>query len=132
MRTVGSFFRFEEGQKPDEDSSIAYADFTMEGQKFAAMDGGHMHDFTFNEAVSFVVNCDTQKEIDNYWNKLSEGGDKKAQQCGWLKDKFGVSWQIVPKNLGELLNSKEPGKSQRVMQKLLQMKKLDIDTLKNA
>ena len=128
----GSFFRFEEGQKPDKDSSIAYADFTLEGQKFAAMDGGRMHEFSFNEAISFVVNCDNQKELDHFWNNLSKGGDPKAQMCGWLKDKYGVSWQIVPKDLGNLLSSKEPGKSQRVMQKVLQMKKLNIAELENA
>lgn len=130
--TVGNIFKYGPDKKPNDENAVMYGDFIIEENKFAAMDGAGEHNFTFNEAVSFVVNCDTQEEIDNYWNKLSEGGDKKAQQCGWLKDKFGVSWQIVPKNLGELLNSKEPGKSQRVMQKLLQMKKLDIDTLKNA
>lgn len=126
----GSFFRYENGQKPDEDSSVAYADFTLEGQKFAAMDGGHMHDFSFNEAVSFVVNCNDQEELDYYWNKLS--ADPKAEMCGWLKDKYGVSWQIVPSKLGELLSSKEPGKPQRVMQKVLQMKKLNVAELENA
>jgi predicted 3-demethylubiquinone-9 3-methyltransferase (glyoxalase superfamily) len=126
----GSFFRYEDGQKPDEDSSVAYADFTLEGQKFAAMDGGHMHDFSFNEAVSFVVNCDDQKELDYYWNKLS--AVPQAEMCGWLKDKYGLSWQIVPAKLFDLLSSKEPGKSQRVMQKVLQMKKLDIAELENA
>lgn len=126
----GNFFRYEDGQKPDEDSSVAYADFTLEGQKFAAMDGGQMHDFSFNEAVSFVVNCNDQKELDYYWNKLS--AFPKSEMCGWCKDKYGVSWQIVPAKLGELLSSKEPGKSQRVMQKVLGMKKLDIKTLENA
>jgi predicted 3-demethylubiquinone-9 3-methyltransferase (glyoxalase superfamily) len=128
----GSFFRFEEGQKPDKESSVAYADFTLEGQKFAAMDGGRMHDFSFNEAISFVVNCEDQNELDHFWDKLSDGGDPKAQMCGWLKDRYGLSWQIVPTALGDLLSSKEPGKSQRVMQKVLQMKKLDIETLKKA
>jgi predicted 3-demethylubiquinone-9 3-methyltransferase (glyoxalase superfamily) len=128
----GGFFRYEDGQKPDEESSVAYADFTLEGQKFAAMDGGHMHDFSFNEAISFVINCADQKELDHFWDNLSAGGDPKAQMCGWLKDKYGLSWQIVPTVLGELLSSKEPGKSQRVMQKVLQMKKLDIETLKNS
>jgi predicted 3-demethylubiquinone-9 3-methyltransferase (glyoxalase superfamily) len=126
----GNFFKFEDGQKPDEDSSIAYADFTLEGQKFAAMDGGHMHDFSFNEAVSFVVNCDDQKELDYYWEKLS--AVPQSEVCGWCKDKYSVSWQIVPANLGELLSSKEEGKSQRVMQKVLQMKKLNIAELENA
>ena len=89
-----------------------------------------MHDFSFNEAISFVVNCDNQKELDHFWNKLS--AVPQAEMCGWLKDKYGLSWQIVPTALGELLSSKESGKSQRVMQAVLQMKKLDIETLKNA
>ncbi|MFZ0455046.1 MAG: VOC family protein [Ignavibacteriaceae bacterium] len=127
-----SFSRYENGRKPDEESSVAYADFILEGQKFAAMDGGHMHDFSFNEAISFVVNCDNQKELDHFWDKLSSGGDPKAQMCGWLKDKYGLSWQVVPTALGELLSSKEEGKSQRVMQKVLQMKKLDIAELERA
>ncbi len=126
----GSFFRFEAGQAPDEDSKIAYADFTLEGQKFSAMDGGYMHDFSFNEAVSFVVNCEDQKELDYYWEKLS--AVPQAEMCGWCKDKYGVWWQIVPANLAELLSSKEEGKSQRVMQKVLQMKKLDIEVLRKA
>ncbi len=127
-----SFSRYENGRKPDEESSVAYADFILEGQKFAAMDGGHMHDFSFNEAISFVVNCDNQKELDHFWDNLSSGGDPKAQMCGWLKDKYGLSWQVVPTALGELLSSKEEGKSQRVMQKVLQMKKLDIAELERA
>ncbi len=127
---TGTFFRFEEGQKPDKNSSIAYADFTLEGQKFAAMDGGHMHDFVFNEAISFVSNCDNQKELDYYWNKLS--AVPEAEMCGWLKDKYGISWQIVPTVLGKLLSSKENGKSQRVMKKVLQMKKLEIAELEEA
>jgi len=126
----GNFFRFEDGQAPDNDSKIAYADFTLAGQKFAAMDGGQMHDFFFNEAVSFVVNCEDQNELDHYWNKLS--AVPQAEMCGWLKDKYGVSWQIVPAKLGELLSSKEPGKSQRVMQAMLQMKKIIIADLEKA
>jgi predicted 3-demethylubiquinone-9 3-methyltransferase (glyoxalase superfamily) len=126
----GSFFRYEHGQAPDEDSKVAYADFTLEGQKFAAMDGGHMHDFSFNEAISFVVNCVDQKEIDFYWDRLTEGGFEGAQQCGWLQDKFGVSWQIVPNVLGELLS--DPAKSGSVMRAMLQMKKLDIKMLQDA
>ena len=109
-----------------------FADFKLDGQIFAAMDSEREHNFNFNEVISFVVNCDNQKELDHFWNKLSEGGDPKAQVCGWLKDKYGLSWQIVPKDLGNLLSSKEPGKSQRVMQKVLQMKKLDIAELENA
>ena len=96
------------------------------------MDSARKHNFNFNEAVSFVVNCKDQQELDHFWNKLSEGGDPKAQMCGWLKDKYGLSWQIGPTILGELLSSKENGKSQRVMQQVLQMKKLDIETLMKA
>ena len=86
----------------------------------------------FNEAISFQVCCETQKEIDYYWEKLSEGGDKQAQQCGWLKDKYGVSWQIVPIVLGKMLQDKDTKKSDRVMKALLQMRKLDIMALMRA
>jgi predicted 3-demethylubiquinone-9 3-methyltransferase (glyoxalase superfamily) len=95
-----------------------------------ALNGGPH--FKFSEAVSFVVNCTTQEEVDHFWEELSAGGDDKAQQCGWLKDKYGLSWQIVPTVLGEMLQDKDPKKSERVMQALLQMKKLDIATLKKA
>ena len=125
-------YRYTADQKPEKEGTIMFADFKLDGQIFAAMDSAREHKFSFNEAVSFVVNCENQKELDHFWDKLSEGGDPKAQMCGWLKDKYGLSWQIVPTVLGELLSSKESGKSQRVMQKVLQMKKLDIDTLKEA
>jgi predicted 3-demethylubiquinone-9 3-methyltransferase (glyoxalase superfamily) len=92
------------------------------------MDGPGAHAYTFNEAVSLVVNCDTQDEIDDYWNKLTNGGQES--QCGWLKDRFGVSWQIVPAILGKLMN--DPERAPRVMQALMKMKKFDIDTLLNA
>ncbi len=115
---------------PNDPEALMYADFTLEGNKFAAMDGGGEHNFHFNEAVSFVVNCEDQKELDHYWNKLSEGGDPKAQMCGWLKDKYGVSWQIVPSVLPKLLNDSK--KSQKVMEQVLKMKKLDIAELKKA
>jgi uncharacterized protein YceH (UPF0502 family) len=104
--------------------------FELEDLRFTALNGGPA--FKFTEAVSFVVHCDTQEEIDHYWNKLAEGGDDTAQRCGWLKDKYGLSWQIVPRTLGDLLNSGDPAKSQRVMQALQQMKKLDIRALQNA
>ena len=129
---VISIFRYDADQKPEKEGTIMFADFKLDGQIFAAMDSAREHKFNFNEAISFVVNCDDQKELDHFWNKLSEGGDPKAQMCGWLKDKYGLSWQIVPTILGELLSSKEVGKSQRVMQHVLQMKKLDIETLKKA
>ena len=104
--------------------------FFLEDQEFLALNGGPI--FKFNEAVSFIVNCDTQQEIDNYWEKLSEGGDKNAQQCGWLKDKYGLSWQVTPTILVELLADKDPKKAQRVMQAMLQMKKIDIAALERA
>jgi predicted 3-demethylubiquinone-9 3-methyltransferase (glyoxalase superfamily) len=104
------------------------ATFELNGQKFMALNGGPQ--FKFNEAVSFFVSCKTQKEIDYYWKKLSAGG--QASRCGWLKDKFGLSWQIVPTILGELLNDEDEEKSQRVMQAMLKMVKLDIKTLKLA
>ena len=102
--------------------------FELEGQNFVALNGGPH--FKFTEAVSFVVNCKTQAEIDNYWKKLSAGG--KESQCGWLKDKFGLSWQIVPDSLGKILGSKDEAKTQRVMEALLKMQKLDIKTLQKA
>lgn len=104
--------------------------FELEGQHFTALNGGPV--FKFNEAVSFIVNVDTQDELDYYWDKLAEGGDKNAQQCGWLKDKFGLSWQVVPTRLPELITDKDPNKSGRVMHALLKMKKLDIAELEAA
>ena len=102
--------------------------FRIEGQEFVALNGGPA--FTFSPAISFVVNCETQEEVDNLWEKLSEGGE--IVECGWLKDQYGVSWQIVPTILGELLQDKDAGKSERVMKAMLQMKKLDIKGLKQA
>ena len=104
--------------------------FLLDGQEFVALNGGPI--FKFTEAISFVVNCESQDEVDHYWEKLSEGGDPKAQQCGWLKDKYGLSWQIVPTVLITLLNDPDPEKSRRVMKAMLQMKKIDIETLKQA
>jgi predicted 3-demethylubiquinone-9 3-methyltransferase (glyoxalase superfamily) len=104
--------------------------FQLDGQEFVALNGGPH--FKFSEAVSFVVNCQTQAEVDHFWEKLSAGGDDKSQQCGWLKDKYGLSWRIVPTVLGEMLQDKDPNKSGRVMQAMLQMKKLDIQALENA
>jgi predicted 3-demethylubiquinone-9 3-methyltransferase (glyoxalase superfamily) len=104
--------------------------FQLDGQEFVALNGGPH--FKFSEAVSFVVNCTTQEEVDHFWEGLSAGGDDKAQQCGWLKDKYGLSWQIVPTVLGEMLQDKNPKKSERVMQAMLQMKKLNIKALENA
>jgi len=110
--------------------SVLTVAFELDGQEFTALNGGPV--FKFNEAVSFQVNCDNQDELDYYWNKLSEGGDPAAQQCGWLKDKFGVSWQIVPTVIASLISDPDPAKSNRVMQALLGMKKLDIRALQQA
>ena len=108
--------------------SVMTAQFQLDGQDFVAINGGPH--FKFTEAVSFVVNCETQDEVDYFWEKLCEGGEEV--QCGWLKDKFGLSWQVVPTILGKLMQDKDPEKSQRVMQAMLQMKKLDIEILKQA
>jgi len=110
--------------------SVMTMAFQLNGQDFVALNGGPH--FKFTEAISFVINCDSQDEIDHYWDKLSAGGDPKSQQCGWLKDRFGVSWQVVPAALPELLSSADPEKSQKVMQALLQMKKPDIAVLRKA
>ena len=110
--------------------SVATVEFEIEGQEFVALNGGPI--FKFNEAISFQVYCETQEEVDYYWQKLSEGGDKKAQQCGWLKDKYGVSWQIVPTVLITMLKDKDTKKSDRVMKVMLQMHKLDINILRQA
>jgi predicted 3-demethylubiquinone-9 3-methyltransferase (glyoxalase superfamily) len=104
--------------------------FQLEGQEFVALNGGPH--FKFTEAISFVANCESQNEVDFYWEKLSAGGDPTSQQCGWLKDKYGISWQIVPTELGKLLSDPDFGKTERVMKAMLQMKKIDIETLRRA
>lgn len=119
---------FEIHQRPA--GSVMTVEFTLENQLFVALNGGPH--FKFNEAISFVVYCDTQEEIDYYWNKLSQGGDKNAQQCGWLKDKFGLSWQIVPRVLDEMLLDTDSRKSAAAMRAMLGMKKLDIQKLEDA
>ena len=113
-----------------EAGTVLTVDFEIEGVKFTILNGGPV--FKLNEAISFVIHCKMQKEVDYYWEKLSEGGDEKAQQCGWLKDKYGVSWQIVPEELNELVGDPASEKSQRAMKAMLQMKKIDIKTLKQA
>ena len=128
---IGKIARYDEaGEKASERpaGSVMTVEFQIEGQEFVALNGGPM--FKFTEAISFVVNCETQEEVDYYWEKLSTGG--KEVQCGWLKDKYGLSWQIVPTVLGELLSDKDAAKSQRVMQAMLKMVKLDIKKLKQA
>ncbi|MBI3143899.1 MAG: VOC family protein [Pseudogulbenkiania sp.] len=110
--------------------TVLTVEFELDGQAFTALNGGPV--FTFNEAVSFQVSCETQEEVDYYWEKLSEGGDEAAQQCGWLKDRYGVSWQVVPTVLPQMLSDADYAKSERVMTALLQMKKLDIAALQRA
>ena len=110
--------------------TVMTVDFELDGMPFTALNGGPA--FKFNEAVSFQINCKTQEEIDYYWEKLTAGGDKKAQQCGWLKDKYGLSWQVVPIELVDMVADHTSEKSQRAMTAMLQMKKLDIAALKRA
>ena len=113
---------------PGPKGTVIVASFELDGQEFMALNGGPR--FKFTEAVSFVVSCETQAEIDEMWAKLSAGGEES--QCGWLKDKFGLSWQVVPPILSKLMQDKDPQKSNRVMQAMLQMKKIDIATLQRA
>ncbi len=118
---------FETHHKPA--GSVLTAEFELDGQPFTALNGGP--DFKFNEAMSLQVLCDTQQEIDTYWAKLSEGGDPKAQVCGWLKDKYGVSWQVIPRAISEWVGG-EDEKSQRAMKAMMQMKKVDLNAIKRA
>lgn len=127
---VGDIARYSAGQEPDREGTVAYADFRLEGQPFAAMDSAHQHDFTFNEAISFYVECATQAEVDSLWDTLS--AVPESEQCGWLKDKYGISWQIIPRRLGELMNDPDPEKSGRVMDAMLTMKKIDVAGLEAA
>ena len=112
------------------EGTVMTIDFEIEGQKFLALNGGPI--FRFNEAISFQIYCETQDEVDYYWDKLTEGGDKNAQVCGWLKDKFGVSWQVVPTVLVKMLQDKDSKKTENVMRVMLQMQKLDINALTKA
>jgi predicted 3-demethylubiquinone-9 3-methyltransferase (glyoxalase superfamily) len=110
--------------------TVMTVEFELDGQTITALNGGPA--FKFNEAISLQINCENQEEIDYYWEKLGAGGDKKAQQCGWLKDRYGLSWQVVPTVLAEMFGDPESKKSERAMQAMLQMKKLDIAELKRA
>ena len=130
---IGRVTRYvDEGQEihGKSEGTVMTVEFQLEGQQFVALNGGPH--FTFNEAISFIVHCENQDEVDYYWDRLSEGGDENAQQCGWLKDKFGVSWQVVPIILNELISDPDPEKAAKVTKAMLQMKKLDIPTLKEA
>ncbi len=124
---IVSMSRYGEGG-PGPKGSVMSASFILEGQEFMALNGGPQ--FTFADGISLFVDCETQQEVDRLWDKLSEGGEKG--QCGWLKDKFGVSWQIIPSVLGQLLGDPDPRKSQNVMQAMLKMTKIDIETLRRA
>ena len=124
---VGAVTRYGDAG-PGPKGTVMVVTFQLDGQEFIALNGGPQ--FTFSPAISFVVNCETQEEVDAFWEKLSEGGEKL--QCGWLRDKYGLSWQIVPTVLGEMMQDKDAEKSQRVMKAMLQMTKLDIKRLKQA
>jgi predicted 3-demethylubiquinone-9 3-methyltransferase (glyoxalase superfamily) len=127
---VGDVARYGPDQAPDEEGTVMFADFTLAGQRFAAMDSAQDHDFDFTEAVSFVVDCADQAEVDHYWEALTADGGEESQ-CGWLEDKFGVSWQIVPRALPRLLDDDEE-KAGRVMEAMLQMQKIDVEALEEA
>jgi predicted 3-demethylubiquinone-9 3-methyltransferase (glyoxalase superfamily) len=124
---IGSVRRYGDAG-PGPKGTVMSATFELEGQKFMALNGGP--EFKFTPAISFFVNCETQQEVDELWEKLSAGGEKS--RCGWLKDKYGLSWQIIPSALGELLGDKDAKKSKRVMQAMLRMDKIDIEGLKRA
>lgn len=128
--SVGDILHYSKGEEPDKEGTVKHASFMLEGQEFAAMDSAREHNFEFNEAISFMVHCETQEEIDYYWGKLS--AYPEAEQCGWLKDKYGLSWQIVPNLMDEMLKDNDEKKIKRITEAFLQMKKLDIAKLKEA
>jgi predicted 3-demethylubiquinone-9 3-methyltransferase (glyoxalase superfamily) len=127
---MGAIMHFGPGQEPDREGTVMFADFMIENQWFAAADSAHEHQFAFNEAISFIVHCDDQEEIDYYWDRLS--AVPEAEQCGWLKDKFGVSWQIVPKEMDEMMANGTSEQIDRVTQTFLPMKKLIVSNLRKA
>jgi predicted 3-demethylubiquinone-9 3-methyltransferase (glyoxalase superfamily) len=127
---TGTFARYSAGMEPDREGTIMYADFMLEGQWFVAMDSAHNHQFHFGEAISFIVHCDTQEEVDYYWDKLTKEG--KEVQCGWLRDKYGVAWQVTPKIMLNLLQGEDREKASRAMEAMMTMVKLDIAALENA
>lgn len=126
----GEIARYSQGMEPDQEGTIMYSDFSLSNQWFAAMDSAHKHNFSFNEAISFMVYCDTQEELDEYWDKLS--AVPEAEECGWLKDKFGVSWQIVPREMDEIMMNGTPEQIARVNKVLFKMKKLNLAELQKA
>ena len=126
----GQIARYPAGMEPDQEGTIMFTDFMLNGEWFAAMDSAQEHSFSFNEAISLMVYCDTQEEIDDYWEKLS--AVPEAEQCGWLKDRYGVSWQIVPRVMDEVMSKGTPEQMDRVVQAFLPMKKLIISELQRA
>lgn len=127
---LGDVARHQKGMEPDREGTVMYGGFTLLAQEFAAMDSAHKHDFSFNEAVSFIVHCDNQDEIDYYWEKLS--AVPESEQCGWLKDKYGVSWQIVPTAMDEMMSKGTKEQIKRLTEAFLKMKKFDIAKLQEA
>ena len=125
-----SLTRYGKGEEPDKEGTVQYVAFTLGGMEFAAMDSAHEHHFAFNEAISFLIPCETQAEIDYYWEKLS--ADPQAEQCGWLKDKFGLSWQVWPTAIGEMMKNGTREQIDRITQAFLPMKKFDLTALQKA
>ena len=128
--SVGDIHRYEKGEDPASEGMIKHAQFALDGQRFAAMDSAREHGFAFNEAISFMVRCETQEEIDRYWERLS--ADPKAEQCGWLKDRYGLSWQIVPTAMDRMLGSGDAKKIKRVTEAFLKMKKFNLAKLEEV
>jgi predicted 3-demethylubiquinone-9 3-methyltransferase (glyoxalase superfamily) len=128
--SVDSIMRFGKGEEPDQEGTIKYATFSLFGEEFGAMESAHAHNFAFNEAISFIVRCNTQEEIDYYWEKLS--AVPEAEQCGWLNDQFGFSWQIVPSAMDEMMSEGSREQIARVTEAFLRMKKFDLESLVRA
>lgn len=126
----GTIARYPTDMEPDKEGAVMFTDFMLEGQWFAAMDSARDHDFAFNEAISFMVNCEDQNEIDYYWEELS--AVPEAEQCGWLKDKYGLSWQVVPLAMDKMMQDPDPERLNRVTQQFLKMKKIDLASLQRA
>jgi predicted 3-demethylubiquinone-9 3-methyltransferase (glyoxalase superfamily) len=126
----GGIHRYPAGMEPDKEGTVMFSDFMIEGQWFAAMDSAREHGYTFNEAISFLINCDTQEEIDYYWEKLS--AVPESEQCGWCKDQYGVSWQVSPSKMQEMMSKGTPEQIDRVTQAFLKMKKFNIEELERA
>ena len=126
----GAMARYPAGMEPEKEGSVMFTDFALNGQWFAAMDSAQNHEFSFNEGISLIVSCDDQAEMDYYTEKLSAAPE--SEQCGWIKDKYGVSWQIVPSNMDEIMKGEDAAATERKTQAMLKMKRLNIEALKNA